>query len=364
VAACAAAPPQASPSLTTTATPASTNTSLPPAQPADVETAINVREAIGLRSEREWVEAVQSDPNSVASNLGILVTTDELVELQRQQAMPDDRSALIAYGIRHADQYGGTYLEAGTAQTVMLFTGDLDQHRAAIASLPRGAGVDVRPCTFTEAELTLVLHGLDFNELRSQGIEVITASLDTVGNVVRVEAKAASAEAKTQLEQRYGGKLIATIHPFPGAWSNRGAGTGWQLVANMERGSEWAFSARGATNEGEWVALWNELSPGLERPAIDFGTQVAAVFGVGIGGGCREVRLDDVVIDHAGRMVYPQTSDPLAPRGCDSSLTGAAVFVVALSRDTLPEVPFKLFWQDPALCPTCDGSTGFTISGD
>jgi hypothetical protein len=339
--------------------------SSPSAQPpAGVETAVKVRDALGLRSDRDWVEMVHNDPTSTLSNLGILLTPAELAQLQQQQSMPDDYSALVAYGIRHADQYGGMYIDQPLGLPVMLFTGSIDAHRAAINTLPRGAAVDVRLCTFTEAELTAVLDDLDFNALRSEGIDVISASLDTINNVVTVEAKAASPQAEAVLEERYGGKLVATIHPLPGAWVNRGAGNGWRLIANMERGADWAYAARGATSEAEWTALWNELSPGLDRPAVDFNSEIVAVFGVGMGGGCREVRLDDVVIDPAADAVYPQTSDPLAPRVCDDVLNGAAMFVVGLARDALPEFPFKLYWQDPAKCPGCDGSEGFVVHGD
>jgi len=366
VAGCAGIAPSPEPSSPTPSpTPSLGPQSSPTAEPpAGIDIAVKVRDALGMRSDRAWVETVQQDPTSVLSNLGILVSADELAQLQQQQSMPDDRSALVAYGVRHADEYGGMYIDQPLAATVMLFTGNLDAHQAAIAALPRGAAVDVRPCTFTEAELTAVMNDLDFNALRAQGIDVISASLDTINNIVTVEAKAASPAAKTALEDRYGGKLVATIHPLPGAWSNRGAGKGWRLVANMERGADWAYAARGATSEAEWTALWNELSPGLERPAVDFSNEIVAVFGVGMGGGCREVRLDDVVIDPAGNAAYPQTSDPLAPRVCDDMLSGAAMFVVGLARGALPEFPFKLYWQDPAKCPGCAGSEGFVVEGD
>jgi hypothetical protein len=367
VAGCTATAPSAAPSSPApTPTPSvAPGTSSPPGgeQPLDIEIAVKVRDAVGLRSDRDWVETVQNDPASTMSNLGILVSADELAQLQQQQSLPDDRSALVAYGIRHADEYGGIFIDQPLGTTVMLFTGNLDAHQAAIAALPRGAAVDVRPCTYTEAQLTAVMNDLDFNALGAEGIDVISASLDTINNVVTVEAKAASPAAKTALEERYDGKLVATIYPLPGAWANRGAGNGWRLVANMERGADWAYAARGATSEAEWIALWNELSPGLERPAVDFNNEIVAVFGVGMGGGCREVRLDDVVIDPGG-AVYAQTSDPLAPRGCDDMLSGAAMFVVSLARDALPDFPFKLYWQDPAKCPGCAGSEGFVVEGD
>ena len=291
-----------SPSLTVSPGPQSSPS---PEPPADIESAIAVREALGMRSDRDWVEKVQRDPASVLSNLGILVSAAELADLQQGQSMLDDRSALVAYGVRHSDEYGGTYIDQPIGTQVMLFTGNLDAHRAAIALLPRGASVDVRPATFTEAELNAVMNDLDFNALRSEGIDMITASVDTINNVVRVEAKSASPDAKALLEGRYGGKLVATIHPLPGAWSNRGGGDGWRLVANMERGADWAYVARGATTEAQWTALWNELSPGLERPQVDFADEIVGVFGVGMGGGCREVRLDDVAIDRGRRRCLP-----------------------------------------------------------
>jgi hypothetical protein len=128
----------------------------------------------------------------------------------------------------------------------------------------------------------------------------------------------------------------------------------------MERGADWAFVTRAATSAEEWTELWDELSPGLDRPPVDFGSEIVAVFGVGIGG-CREVRLDDVVIDHAGTLIYTATSDPLAPRGCDSMLSGAAMFVIGLERASLPSLPIALYWQDPAKCPGCEGMPGFII---
>ena len=164
VAACASSLPSLPP--TSTPSPAGSPTaSASPEPPADIETAIAVREALGMRSDRDWVEQVQQDPASVLSNLGILLSAAELADLQQQQSMLDDRSALVAYGVRHADEYGGTYIDQPVGTQVMLFTGNLDAHRAAVALLPRGASVDVRPATFTEAELTAVMADLDFNEL-------------------------------------------------------------------------------------------------------------------------------------------------------------------------------------------------------
>jgi hypothetical protein len=135
----------------------------------------------------------------------------------------------------------------------------------------------------------------------------------------------------------------------------------WHLVAAFDRGAEWAYSVRAATTEDEWSALWAELSPGLEAPAIDFPAEIVAVFADGTGGpgNCSERRLDGVGIDVPRELVYARISDPLAPRGCDAMLGGASVFVVALARAALPPMPFTLQLRDPLQC--CEDTGRITV---
>lgn len=321
--------------------------------------AIQIRAAFGFRADPDWVNTVNADPESIMSNLGIRMTADEVAQLERQQLFPDDRSALIAYGTRHADQYGGLFIDRATGGTVMLFTADLDRHRAAIAALPRGAIIDVRQCTYTEAELMSVMESIDRNELLAEGIDVMTVGLSTDQNIVAIEAKSNAADAKARLEARYGGRVVANIYPVPGPWANRPGGDGWRLVSAIQRGPNWAYTVRVATNRAEWSALWSELSPGLAEPEIDFGTNIAALFGDATGGpgNCDEVRLDDVAIDGNSAHVFSRTSDPLAPRGCDLMLGGSAVFVVALSRAALPPTPFDVQLHEQPTGPETDRIT-------
>lgn len=364
IAACAGpVPPAASPTPTVapSQTVAPTPTVAPTTEDEAIALAIRVREALGLRSDIEWVRMVQSDPSSVMSNLGILVTPEELAEITANQAVPDDYSALVAYGIRHADQFGGMFIDNAIGHPVMLFTADLERHAAAIAELPRGATVDVRQCTYTEAELVAIQEGIDFNELRAQGIELLSISVDVMHNVVVLEGKSNDPTAKTRLEERYGGRLVANIVPLPGPWANLPAGDGWRLVSAVERDSNWAYTVRAATTQEHWSALWTEMSPGLPEPPIDFATDIAAIFGEATGGpgNCSERRLDDVVIDVPRELVYARISDPLAPRGCDDMLGGASIFVVALARAALPPMPFTLQLRDPLQC--CEDTGRITV---
>jgi hypothetical protein len=321
--------------------------------------AIQIRAAFGFRADAVWVTTVSADAGSILSNVGIRMTADEVAQLQKQQSFPDDRSALIAYGMRHADQYGGLFIDRATGGTVMLFTADLDRHRDAIAALRRGAIIDVRQCTYTEADLMSVMESIDRNELLAEGIDLMTVGLNTDQNIVVIEAKSNAPDAKARLEARYGGRVVANIFPVPGAWSHRPVGDGWRLVSAIQRGPNWAYTVRVATNQAEWSALWAELSPGLEEPAIDDASEIAVVFAEGNGGpgNCDEVRLDDVVIDVSTRLVFSRTSDPLAPRNCDAMLGGSAVFVVALSRAALPPTPFDVQLHEQPTGPETDRIT-------
>ena len=137
---------------------------------------------------------------------------------------------------------------------------------------------------------------------------------------------------------------------------------GWRLVAAVDRGPQFAYSVRAATSAVEWSTLWNELSPGLDEPEIDFETDIAVVFAEGTGGpgNCSERRLDRVVIDGERGLVYSEISDPLAPRGCDAMLGGSSVFVVALARAILPASPFTLQLHATETCVGC-GTESITV---
>jgi hypothetical protein len=245
---------------------------------------------------------------------------------------------LQAYGARHADEFGGLYVEdQARGSFVMLFTDRLEEHAAALAEIwPR---VTVRGVRFSEAALTQVLESLDLSGMAREGVEPVSAGLDTMNNVVTLDLKSDAPTLEARLELRYGGMVAVTIHPLPGAWSNATEGDGWRLLAAGEAGGE-AYTVRAATNEAEWNEMWTALGLGGDRPRVALDDEVVVSFGHGISSSCPEVRLDGVEID-AG-VVFSRTSDPLAPRGCNADLRGAAVFVVAIQRDALPDDGFTL----------------------
>jgi hypothetical protein len=213
----------------------------------------------------------------------------------------------------------------------MLFTRDLAAHEDAVNEIV--PGTRVRQVTYTEAELRALQEELAANLFREEGIEFLSASVDTIGNRVVVSLKSDDPTLELRLEAAHVGMLDASVFPFPGPWANVEAGDGWRLLATGDERGE-AYTVRGATTVAEWEALWEAVGIEGERPEVDLDVEVVVSFGHGLSRSCPELRLDELVIEEG--VVFTVTSDPLAPRGCDADLSAAAVFVVALDRDAVP----------------------------
>jgi hypothetical protein len=252
--------------------------------------------------------------------------------------LPDEVADLQEYGADHADEFAGLYVDdQSRGSFVMLFTDHLDEHAAALAEIwPR---VTVRGARFSEAALTAVLENLDLQAMAGDGIEPVSAGLDTMNNRVTLDLKSDDPSLEARLERQYGGMVEVTVYPVPGEWSNVAGGDGWRLLVAGEAGAE-AYTVRAATDAAEWNEVWSTIGLDGEPAPVAFEDEVVVSFGHGIGSSCPEVRLDAVEID--GDLVFSRTSDPLAPRGCTADLAGAAVFVVAIERDALPDDGFTL----------------------
>lgn len=262
--------------------------------------------------------------------------------------------ALQAYGAAHADEFGGLYVEDQSRGSFgMFFTDRLDEHAAALAEIwPR---VTVRGVRYSEAALMDVLERLDLASMAGPGLEPISAGIDTMRNVVTLELKTDDSTLEMRLELQYGDMLDVTVHPLPGDWANVPDGDGWRLLAAGEASANDAYTVRAATDNAAFDDLWSALGLGGERPSVDFAAEVVVSFGHGIGSSCPEVRLDGVSIRDG--IVFSVTSDPLEPRGCTADLVGAAVFVVAVERATLPDDGFTLQLAERRLTGQGPGST-------
>jgi hypothetical protein len=245
-------------------------------------------------------------------------------------------AALQAYGAEHADEFGGLYVEdQSRASFVMLFTDRLEEHAAALAEIwPR---VTVRGVRFTEAALTEVLEGFDLQAMAADGIEPLSAGLDTINNRVTLDLKSDDPTLEARLELRYGGMVEVTVHPLPGAWSNAMEGDGWRLLAAGEAGPAEAYTVRAATDAAAWEALWSALALEGEQPEVALEDEVVVSFAHGIGSSCPELRLDEVVIN--GGVVFSVVSDPLAPEAAPMISPGPQP---SLSRSIARDYPLTV----------------------
>jgi hypothetical protein len=261
---------------------------------------------------------------------------DSPAALDREGAMLE----LVAYGEDHRDTFGGLYIDPpGGTSVVMLFTADIETHRDAVNEiLP---GTRVRQVRFTEAELRAFMETIvDADAFSAQGIEFVSASVDTSGNRVELDVKSNDPTVELRLEAIHGGILDVTVHPIPGEWHNVASGEGWRLVDVVRAHGNEAYLVRAATDPQALAVLWKSLGTDAERPEIDFEREILVTFAHGLGSSCPELRLDGVAIEDG--LVYSRTSDPLAPRACTADLVAAEMFVVALDRDALPGDGFTL----------------------
>jgi hypothetical protein len=264
------------------------------------------------------------------------VTSDAPAEPLPEPGTIED---LVAYGAEHADEFGGLYIDPpGGTSVVMLFTADLERHHDAVNAIV--PGTRVRQVTYTEAQLTALLESIDFEALAAEGIEMLTASVDVIDNQVDLELKSNDPTIELRMELAHPGMLDVIVHPLPGAWANATEGDGWRLLGAGQAGGQEAYVVRAATDADAWSEMWTTIGLEGPAPAVDLADEVVVSFGHGIGSSCPEVRLDGVTIE--GGAVFSETSDPLAPRACTADLVGAAVFVVAIERASLPADGFAL----------------------
>lgn len=269
----------------------------------------------------------------------------------------DGIERLQAYGQAHRDEFGGMYIDPpGGQHVVMLFTSNLDDHAADVEAIQ--PGTTLRQVEHTEAELVALLDRLDFEALGAEGVEMVGAGVDVIGNRVTLDAKSNDPAAELRLEVAYGGMLDATIFPLPGDWQNVAEGDGWRLLAAGESTSD-AYIVRAATDDAGYADMWDAIGLDGDAPSVDLASDVVVSFGHGIGSSCPEVRLDDVRIGDG--IVLSVTSDPLEPRACTADLAGAVVFVVAVARDAVPG-GFTLWLNEFAA--SADGGSSIPVEVD
>jgi hypothetical protein len=161
--------------------------------------------------------------------------------------------------------------------------------------------------------------------------------------VVQVMVGVATPERIAAVEAAFAGEPVCidgtdpADAPAPGP--QQPAGDGWRLLATEPTGHPYRTGI--AFDDASLQALWAVSGVGAPLPELDWQREVVIWFGAVYGGGCPELRLDDVVVDGARRMVHAEIVLPDPPAACDASANPRA-FLVALERSRLPSAPFAI----------------------
>ena len=158
---------------------------------------------------------VRTDPAAVL-DYGVPLLPDEVARIESrsvaaEQAMP----TIEAYGVSHADEFGGAYLDHERGGVIAThWTGNLESHA-------RGLWAELREIApGTPVRLQLVQHPLaelehlqvqltdDIDSWSEEGIAITAILLDVVNNELEVGVADLEPGEAEQLIQEYGGDRI------------------------------------------------------------------------------------------------------------------------------------------------------------
>jgi hypothetical protein len=192
-----------------------------PSFEALVAEGIRVREMFGLRADDEWVREVTADPDHQIG-LEIPLTLAEQAELDARAAGEERVGAVLDdYGREHPEEFAGMRINNEEGSFVMLFTGHLEEHAAAIAKLIRpGEPVEIRRAPIPEQDLQALMDRIDSdsNALRAVGVFPLVISANEETGRVVVEVSTERGDAQPMLAARYGPFVEVRVLDSTGAY--------------------------------------------------------------------------------------------------------------------------------------------------
>jgi hypothetical protein len=188
--------------------------------------AIRFRSSVGLRADEAYVRQLAVDPTaSTAVTLyGVPLTPDEIAELDKRARNSDlVAETLKTYGRDHPDQWAGTFVDQrGGGMVVIQFTGDLNEHRAALSKLVNpAASWEVRDARWSLADLA---SKRDLIEADRGWFETIDASYVRsvalpIDNVVELRISSANPAAPDLVTEHFHGDgWLRVLSDGVGVW--------------------------------------------------------------------------------------------------------------------------------------------------
>jgi hypothetical protein len=152
-----------------------------------LESQLETRDWMGLSTDPAWVRSVIANPDAVTRGMDVLLAPEEAAGYDQRVTAEDDlKQALAYYSAQHRDEWAGSYRDGKTLMA--RFTGSLAEHQAALEALidPTFVTVEVRGAAWTLEALQADRIRLrdDFNWFVAQGMTNIFSSVDVATNRV------------------------------------------------------------------------------------------------------------------------------------------------------------------------------------
>jgi hypothetical protein len=240
--------------------------------PSDPELrhAVELRRAMGLDAELEWIAAVAADPRATTELLAIPLLPEEEADVVARTVEADAVAATVnRYAAVHADEFSGLYIDHETgAGVVTIWTGHLEQHEAAIrALLEPGWRIEFRVARFSERHLRTLQDRIseDLDWLATIAARPESVGVDVHRNRAFITVSSANPDAEA---------LIAAHYDLGDALIVESDGTGVRLVPWGEVAGRVRTDTRVPTVPVDNLLRWHGPS-GLECGGGDMGFGVA-----------------------------------------------------------------------------------------
>jgi hypothetical protein len=189
-----------------------------PLTPAQEAADQRFRQTFGFNSDPDYIASLyrrvaDGALPGASRNWGALLTADEAAEMMARQRLVEltRLPAFQAYLAAHSSEFGGQYFDqaAGGALTV-LFTSNIDAHRAALSSILGAAATRLRvvQVAHTEDELRKFASQVsaDLVWLRAHGVVLSSFGPDVPANDVAIRVESVTPAVLAVLQARYPGK--------------------------------------------------------------------------------------------------------------------------------------------------------------
>ncbi len=176
-----------------------------------VDYAVKLRSSFGLRSDRPYVESIESDPNA-SRELGIALTPEEVKEVKAKRAPLELVLIPLTRELEADPTFAGLYLDQAAGGVLDIATTADVSHFAPLLGKYADGGVRfrVRRVSYTFAELKALQARVsgDFALWNGRGVQVAAAGVDVLNNRLEITVVALTPAARTSLETAYGPRVV------------------------------------------------------------------------------------------------------------------------------------------------------------